>query len=85
MEVPAHYIAMFVLLGAFAIKWAVKLLLLHLHKREVIGPVLTIALTGVSFIVGYTWLHQEPPSPEAVLLLGIFVLHLVKLELDKED
>ncbi len=85
MEVPAHYVAMLTLLGAFAIKWVVKLVLLHLHRKEKIGPVVTIALTVVAFIIGYTWLHEEPPSPEAVILLGIFVLHLVKMDIDKEN
>lgn len=83
MDVPAHYVAMLTLLGAFAIKWIVKLVLLHLHRKEKIGPVLTIALTVVAFVVGYTWLHQAPPSAEAVILLGIFVLHLVRLDIDR--
>lgn len=72
--------AMVLLLAAFGVKWVVKLSLLWLHRKEKIGRPLTIMLTVLAFTVAYTLLHDKPPSAEAVILIGIFMLHLAKDE-----
>ena len=77
---PEHYIALMVLFLAFAIKWTVKLILLRMHKREKIGHKLVVMLTMVAFGVAYTALHASTPSAETMILMGIFVLLLVKME-----
>lgn len=77
---PAHYIALLTLLAAFAIKWVIKLVLLRLHKNERLGHKLVVIFTTVGFALAYTCLHATPPSTEAMILMGIFVLLLVKME-----
>lgn len=72
--------AMILLLAAFGVKWMVKLVLLWLHRKEKIGRPLTIMLTVLAFTIAYTLLHDAPPSAEAVILIGIFMLHLARDE-----
>ncbi len=70
--------ALLLLLGSFGVKWIVKIALISLHRKEKIGRALTIMLTVLSFTIAYTLLHEKPPSAEAVILMGIFVMHLAK-------
>jgi uncharacterized membrane protein HdeD (DUF308 family) len=72
--------ALLLLLSAFGVKWIIKIILISLHRKEKIGRALTIMLTVLAFTIAYTVLHGEPPSAEAIILMGIFVMHLAKDE-----
>lgn len=76
----AHIIALITLIMTFVIKWSIKYILLKLHAKGKIGTLLTVVLTMLVFMTTYTFLHTEAPSPEAVILMGIFVLELTRIE-----
>ena len=76
----AHIVALFSLSATFLIKWVVKWVLLKLHAKGKISTLLTVVITMLVFMVSYTLMHTAAPSAEAVILMGIFVLELTRID-----
>lgn len=77
---PEHIAALIALIATFVVKWSVKWVLLKLHGKGKINTLVTVLACMLVFMVTYTFFHVATPSAEAVILIGILVLEITRIE-----